>query len=47
MTERTLLAWCSSVLWEETQKIELSGACPAAELGELETSSWGDHFLLP
>jgi hypothetical protein len=26
-------------LWEGTQKIELSIACPAAELGELETSS--------
>jgi hypothetical protein len=39
MMERTLLACRSSVLWEETQKIGLSGAYPAAELRELETSS--------
>jgi hypothetical protein len=27
------------VPWVETQKIELSGACPTAELGGPETSS--------
>jgi hypothetical protein len=37
--ERILLAYCSLTLWKGTQKIKLSGACPAVELGELETLS--------